>query len=306
MTSSSDPLRPDLRMSRGAAHAVLFVGLFLVSTSGPFLRMARMDAFAVVLFRMGFSCALFLAWAAVRGELRVSRAQLGRIALGGAFLSAHFMLWIKAFDLTDYASNLLLLVTEPVTAAIFGVWLGERPNRNTWISVALACVGLGIVAGGDFQHGARALLGDALCVIAGVAITLFFVTTKKERSALSLSCFMGLTFAFGAVCTLPVIALAHSPLAGYSGTSWAWMAALVVLTTVGGHGAFNVAARHVTLFTVNVVVVLEPAIAIAMGAALFEASITGLQLVGGVILAAAVVIGLRAPPGAHAEARPSE
>lgn len=293
-------------MTRGSAYVVLFVGLFLVSTSGPFLRMAHMDAFAVVLYRMGFSALLFLGWAALRGELRASAAQVRRIALGAAFLAAHFMLWIKAFDLTDYASNLLLLVTEPVTAAIFGIWLGERPNRNTWVSVALAVVGLAIVAGGDFRLGPRALLGDALCVVGGIAITLFFVVTKRERSALSLSCFMGLTFAFGALCTLPVIALAQSPLGGYPPASWAWMAALVVLTTVGGHGAFNVAARHVTLFTVNVVVVLEPAIAIAMGALLFEASVTGLQVAGGAVLAAAVVVGLRAPAGAHAEARPSE
>jgi len=293
-------------MSRSSAHAVLFAGLFLVSTSGPFLRMAQMDAFAVVLYRMGFSGLLFLLWTLLRREAQPTHAQFLRIALGAAFLTAHFCLWIKAFDLTNYASNLLLLVTEPVTAAVFGVWLGERPNSNTWISVALSILGLGIVAGGDFALGERALLGDGFCVLGGVAITLFFATTRSERNTLSLSTFMGWTLTIGALCSLPVVLLAHSPLLGYSRASWGWMAALVVFTTVGGHGAFNIAARHVTLFTVNVVVVLEPAIAIAMGAVMFDATVTSLQVVGGAILAGAVVVGLRAPAGAHAEAMPSE
>jgi drug/metabolite transporter (DMT)-like permease len=54
----------------------------------------------------------------------------------------------------------------------------------------------------------------------------------------------------------------------------------------------------VTLFVLNIVIVLEPAIAIAMGALLFGARVTALQLGGGVLLAAAVVVGLKKPRAA--------
>ena len=293
-------------MSRASAHGVLFAGLLLVSTAGPFLVMARMDAFAVVLYRMAFAGALFLGWALLRRELQLTRRQAARIAVGGAFLALHFMLWIKAFDLTDYASNLLLLVTEPVVAAIFGIWLGERPTRATWTSVALAALGLAIVAGHDFRLGPRALLGDGLCILAGVAITLFFVITQRERETLPLSSFMGVALLAGALVSVPVVLLAHAPLLAYPRESWGWLAGIVLLTTLGGHGAFNLAARQVRLFTVNLVVVLEPAIAIAMGALLFGATVTPLQVAGGVVLAMAVVVGLRAPTTARVQVQPSE
>jgi drug/metabolite transporter (DMT)-like permease len=225
------------------------------------------------------------------------------VALGAVFLAAHFMLWVKAFELTDFASNLLLLVMQPVTAAVIGHWLGERAHRATWISVALALIGLGIVTGGDFARGPRALLGDAMCLAAGLAITIFFALTREVRRALPLSAFMGITLGVGAICTLPIALLAGVPLHGYSTSTWEWLAALVVLTTVGGHGCFNIAARHTRLFTVNVVVVLEPAIAIAMGAFMFGASITPLQLGGGVVLAVAVVVGLL--PELHSNHEPT-
>lgn len=281
-------------MTRARAHLILFVALVLVSTSGPFLHEAKMDAFAVVFFRMAGSALLFLAWAAKLGRVRVTSAQLRVLALAGGLLAAHWGLWIKAFDLTDYASNLLLLVVQPVTAVGVNLVRGQdRPTRNTWLSVALATVGLLLVAGGDLALGPRALLGDALCVLGALSITLFYVVAQEERSALPLPTFMFWSMGLGALWILPVVALSGARLVGYPAESWAWAGALVVLTTVGGHGLFNLAARHLSLFTVNVVIVLEPAIAIAMGAVLFGAQLQPSQLWGGLVLSLAVVFGLR-------------
>jgi drug/metabolite transporter (DMT)-like permease len=55
----------------------------------------------------------------------------------------------------------------------------------------------------------------------------------------------------------------------------------------------NFVARSIPLFTLNVVIVLEPLVSIAMGIPLFGASITTLQLAGGAVLSVAVIVGLR-------------
>jgi drug/metabolite transporter (DMT)-like permease len=269
----------------------LFAGLVLVSTSGPFIKMAALDAYAVVFWRTALAAMLFL----VVG-FKIERRHRARVAMGSVLLALHFLLWVKAFDLTDFASNLLLLVSQPVIAAAMGSRIGEPPTARTWIAVALALVGLGIIAGGDFALGPRALLGDAMCIAAGLAITLFYVITKEARATTPLPAFMGWTLVGCAVVSLPVALATGAPLVGYALPQWGWLLALVVLTTAAGHGLMNLAARGVTLFALNLVIVLEPAIAIAMGAALFGARVTALQLVGGVVLAAAVIVGLT-PPG---------
>lgn len=269
----------------------MFAGLVLVSTSGPFIVMAHMDAYAVVLLRTAGAAIVFAAVCIARGRWRITH--LGRTAAGALLLCAHFLLWIKAFDLTNYASNLLLLVSQPIVAALIGGVLGEHPTRDTWISIVLAIAGLSIIAGGDFALGTRALIGDAMCIGAGLAITLFYVVTREARSAMPIDAFMAIVMAVCALGAAPVVAAAHVPVISYPARSWAWLAALVVLTTVSGHGLLNLAARHVKLFTVNVIIVLEPAIAIALGAVLFGARVTLLQVGGGVLLAGAVVIGLR-------------
>jgi drug/metabolite transporter (DMT)-like permease len=264
----------------------------LVSTSGPFLRLAGMDAFAMVVWRMAISSVLFLGWAALRGQLRVERRDLGPMALAALLLAAHFCLWIKAFDLTDYASNLLLLVFQPVAAAFLGIRLGERPTRRTWISIGLAITGLAVIAGGDVALGPRALIGDGLCILGDLAIALFYAVAREARARTPLPTFMGIVMALGAVAALPVVLVARSPMTGYGVESWAWMAGLVVLTTIGGHGLMNLAARHVRLFAVNVVIVLEPFVGIVLGVCFFPVVLRPLQIAGGAVLAIAVWIGM--------------
>lgn len=279
-------------MSQAAAYGVLFVALFLVSTSGPFLVMAKMDAYAVVLWRMALAAPLFFAWAAATGRLRVARRHVAPIVGGALLLTAHFHLWIKAFDLTDYASNLLLLVAQPVLAALLGSRLGERPTGRTWASLALAAVGLAIIAGGDFRLGPRALVGDLMSILSGLAITLFYVVARHARRETSLPAFMAVTMAVGALASVPVVLAAGVRVVDYPAPAFGWLGALVVVTTVLGHGLMNLAANHVRLFALNVVIVLEPAIAILLGAALFGASVTLAQVAGGAFLAAAVAVGL--------------
>jgi drug/metabolite transporter (DMT)-like permease len=280
-------------MSRSRAHVVLFIGLLLVSTSGPFIKSAHVDAYAVAFWRLGASGLLFGVYAWARGEQRFDRRHLRRMLLGSLLLATHVATWAKAFDLTDYASNLLLLVVQPVMAALAGIGLGERPTRSTWISVALATVGLGIITRGDFHLGPRALFGDALSVAGSGAMTMFYVVTRRARAELPLPTFMAVTMGAGAAAVLPVVLVSGARLSGYSGATWGWLTALVVITTLAGHGTMNFVARSIPLFTLNVVIVLEPLVSIVMGIPLFGASITALQLAGGAVLSVAVIVGLR-------------
>jgi drug/metabolite transporter (DMT)-like permease len=264
----------------------LFLAIFLVSTSGPFIVMAQMDAFAVVFWRTALAAPLFLVFAH-----QVAPEHRARIAVGSLLMGLHFLLWVKAFDLTDFASNLLLLVTQPVIAAVLGRYIGEPPSPRTWIAVALATAGLLLIAGGDFALGPRALLGDLMCILAGLAITVFYVVTRQARANTPIAAFMGWTMAGSALLALP-FALAGGKLVGYPWPSWAWLAGLLLLTTMAGHGFMNRAANHVSIFALNIVIVVEPAIGIGLGAMLFGERVTPLQLGGGVLLAFAVTVGL--------------
>jgi drug/metabolite transporter (DMT)-like permease len=289
-------------MNPAAARLSLAAGLLLVSTAAPFLVLTRMDPFALVLWRMGLAAPLFLGWAALSGGASLPRPHLPRVALGGILLAAHFLLWIQAFEMTSYASNLLLLIAQPVMAAVLGARVGERPTGRTWGAVGLSLLGLAAVAGPDVSLGTRALLGDLCSVLAGVAIAFFYVETRAARAALPVASFMGWTMVFGAAAAVPCVVVAGVPLGpqseplavlGATPSPWIWLGALVLVTTMGGHGLLNAAARGVRLFTLNIVIVLEPPLGILLGMLLLGTPPpTAVQAAGGVVLAAAVAMAL--------------
>jgi drug/metabolite transporter (DMT)-like permease len=302
-------------------YAWLVTGLLLVSTAGPFIKLARMDAFALVFLRLACAGPLFLAWAAAAGRpLGLPREHRARVLLGGALLASHFLLWVKAFDLTSFASNLLLLIAQPVMAALIGSRIGERPGRETWVALAVALAGLALIAKGDVELGPRALLGDLLSVLGGAAICLFYAVSRHARAALPIQAFMGWTLLAAAATALPVALLAGSefgpvkePLTfmGWTPTPWLWLGGLVLVTTMGGHGSMNAAARGVRLFVVNMAIVLEPPLAVLLGIAFLGETVTMVQVVGGAVLAVSVWIALlpewrsargpAAPPGIRGE-----
>jgi drug/metabolite transporter (DMT)-like permease len=276
-------------------HLALFGGLLAVSTSGPFFVMSRVSAQAAVFWRTLLAGVIGLFVAALRRTLdwRALRAHRRSLGVAGALLGAHFLLWVKAFELTDYASNLLLLVAQPLIAAAVGARLGETLPRQAFGALVLSVIGMLIIAGGDFRMGLRALLGDAFCVIAGGLITFFYVAGRSARKALPIEAFMGATMLVASGVALPVAVLARVPVFGFGSSSWAWLGAIVVITTLMGHGLLNLAAGYIPLFTLNLVIVLEPAIAIAMGSILFGARVTPLQCLGGALLGGAVMLGMR-------------
>jgi drug/metabolite transporter (DMT)-like permease len=288
----------------GRGYVALFAGLLAVSTSAPFFVMAHVDAYAAVFWRTALTALLGLGIGALRGKLDVEtlRRHARSLALGGVLLGVHFLMWVKAFDLTDYASNLLLLVFQPIMAALLSARLGERLPRHAVAAVVLAVLGMALIAGGDFALSPRALLGDALCVAASVAITVFYVVTSRARRALSLEVFLGAIMAVCAVTALPVALVSGVKLWGFPATTWQWIAAIVLVTTLMGHGLMNFAANHVSLFTLNIVIVIEPAVGIAIGTALFGATVTALQLLGGALLGTAVLFGVRPAPSPVAPA----
>ena len=62
---------------RHPARLALFVGLLVVSAAGPFIVMARVDAFALVLLRLCLAAPLLLGWSALRGRHTPGTAVFG-------------------------------------------------------------------------------------------------------------------------------------------------------------------------------------------------------------------------------------
>ena len=293
--------------SRAPLVLALAVGTLAVSTAAPLIRLAEMPAIAIAAWRTLLCGAVYAAArpGQVLAILRTPRRDLGRMLAAAALLAAHFALWISAFEHTSYASAVLLLVTQPVFGALIGgTVLRERGGVPTAIATVGSGAGLVLVVLADLDE-PGGLLGDALAVAGSLAIALFFLVVRPVRDRLPFAPFMAVTYG-AAGLLLATLALATGvPLSGHPPESWAAIALLAIVPTVVGHACFNWVAHRVRFFTLNLVVVLEPALAILLGAWLLDEGVTPEQAAGGAVLGLAVLIGLRRPAGAGRVARRS-
>jgi drug/metabolite transporter (DMT)-like permease len=278
---------------------VLAVATVAVSTAAPLIRLSEMPALALAAWRTLLCGAVY---ALFRPRQLAALATLdgrGRRALllGSTLMAAHFALWISAFEHTSYAAAVLLLVMQPVFGALLGLLvLGERPDAGTWLAVAGSAAGLALLVHEDLGR-PGGLFGDGLAVAGCLAIAVFYLVVRPLRTGFPFAPFMAACYGLAGL-QLVVLSLAMgSPLTGFAARGWWCVAGLVLIPTVVGHACFNWAIPRVRFFTLNLLIVLEPALALLLGVVLLDEGASAWQLAGGVVLGLAVLAGLRRRPG---------
>jgi drug/metabolite transporter (DMT)-like permease len=297
----------------GLALAVLSAASFALSGA---LARGLIDAGwspgAVVLARIAIAAAVLAPFVAraLRGRRRLRRDDARRVlAYGAVPVAGTQFAYFSAVGAMDVAPALLIEYTAP--AAIVGwLWLrhGERPNRTTLAGAAVAALGLVLVL--DLVSGADLALDGVLWALAAMlGAATYFVMSADTRSALPPLVLAGGGLAtgaaglavLGAAGVLPMRATTADP--AYAGTVVPWWLPFIGLGVITGAVAYTAgiaASRRLGSRLASFVALLEVVGAVLLAWLLLDQLPGALQLAGGALILAGVVVvrlGER-PPGA--------
>jgi drug/metabolite transporter (DMT)-like permease len=286
---------------------VLLVAVLAMSWSGPLVRFSAAPALAVAAWRLIFSVALIAVVLLFRpGSLgalrRLTRREFGLAFAAGAFLAAHFWVWIASLELTTVANSVVLVSTQPIFVAAFSVvFLRERPDRWQWAGILLAIAGAVVVGWGGLGRGGAALRGDLLALSGAVLAASYYTIGRGLRVRFDLWAYIALVYGIAALLLL-LAAAAHPdvPLTGYPPRDWLIFLALAAGPMMLGHTGVNYALRYVPAFVANLAVLGEP-----VGAALIAWLLPAIAetppvqtLVGGSLVLGGILLGTRRRRGA--------
>ena len=97
--------------------------------------------------------------------------------VGGAGLGTAMITFIWSITHTTAAITLLCLSAMPFMTALLGfLFLKERISTNVWIAIAIATIGIFIMAIGDFEKGS--LFGLVFGLISALGFSIFSVSLK--------------------------------------------------------------------------------------------------------------------------------
>jgi len=207
----------------------------------------------------------------------------GRSALpAGPVLGIAGVCFIQALDHTTVANTLFTASSVPLFAAVFA-WaiLGERVDRATWIAIAVALCGIGVMVVEGFGGGT--LLGNLLALVTAVMFASFVVILRAQRhvdmlAAVIVSAMVSASIGGFMAHDLVVTARDLAMLLAWGG-----------LLSCLGHTLFTTASRSVPAAELTLLGMTEMVIGPFWVWLVVDETPAGLSLLGGAIVATALI-----------------
>ncbi len=101
--------------------------------------------------------------------------------LSGLMLAVHFGTWVTSLTLTSVASATAIVCLQIAWVVAWQLTRGERFGTGVLAGLALAFAGVLVVSGVDLTLSTRALVGDLLALVGGVAAAAYMVIGSRAR-----------------------------------------------------------------------------------------------------------------------------
>lgn len=278
------------------ALAALVFGACAIGFAPIFVRMTETGPAAAGFWRLFLALPILavLAWRNEGSALRAlpSRAML----LAGLFFAMDLSFWHYGVKLTSVANATVLTNLAPVVVtAVAWFAFRERPGRIFLAGLVLAITGAWtMAAAADKGQAIAPMLGDILSLATAVWYALYFLAMRQARQGAGASRAMFWSTLVSTPVLLVVAFGMGEDIIPASGAGWLACLGLAVVH-VAGQGSIAWALGRLPASIASVVVLAQPVVAAVAGWILFHEALTPLQMAGGALTLAGVVIAQRAP-----------
>ncbi|MCP3732673.1 DMT family transporter [Sphingomonas sp. MG17] len=295
-----------------SATALPFAALILGNIAlafGPwFVRAADVGPVAAGFWRLALGVPVLLAIVVGLEGNPLRRARgLGPILLfAGIAFAADLAAWHLGILQTTLANATLFGNSATLMFPVWGFLVARAwPTRQQGIALALAAAGAGLLLGRSYSLSPDHLLGDLLCLLAGVLYTVYFILMARAREAMTPLSALAASSIAGIV---PLLIFAWALGEQIWPQQWGVLIGLALVSQVVGQGLMIYALGHLSPLVVGIALLSQPVIAGTVGWIVYDERLGVPDLIGAALVAVALVLVRREgkPPVASAphEAKP--
>lgn len=258
---------------------------------GPLLvRLADVGPISSAFWRMSLAVLpLLLLTRLARQSLPPMRlATLAPLALAGLFFAADLASWHGGIGRTTLANATLFGNVASFFFAIYGFILVRRwPGRWATAALLLAAAGTALLLGQSAQLSPRHLLGDLLCVLAGLFYTGYLIAMERSRGRLDALPTLVTASFFGATALLPLALATES---AFWPQDWTPVLLLALGSQVFGQGLLIYAVGHLKPIVSGLGLLIQPVISAAIGWIWFDERLGAVEFAGALMVIGALVL----------------
>ncbi|MBR5123473.1 MAG: EamA family transporter [Anaerotignum sp.] len=271
-------------------YLILFGGVFALSTSAIFVKIADAPSAVTAFYRLFFAGAVllpaFLCSRTSRREVRtMEKRQWVQIFSAGLFLALHYVLWFESLQFTSIASSTVLVCLQPLFSLALERFVSKKKIRpSALIGCFIALCGSVIIGAGDFQISGKALFGDIIAFIAAGVISLYFFVGENVRKNVSAVTYSTTSYLTSAFILLVYILILKDPLTGFPVRTWQAFLGLALISSICGQFVFNLLLKKVPASAVTMSILGEPIGTCFLAWLIFKESLSLQQLIGVIVI----------------------
>ncbi|WP_394663430.1 DMT family transporter [uncultured Sphingomonas sp.] len=261
---------------------------------GPLLvRMADTGPVAAAFWRITLAAPV-LALVALISPARPRRPGKGHAGLwallliGGIAFAGDLGSWHIGIRQTTMANATLFGNSATFIFPLYGFLIARTwPSRSQGIALILAAVGAGLLMGRSYQVDPRHLIGDLMCVLAGILYALYFILMARVRTTMPpIPALAWSTIASIVPLFVFAVALGERVWPGH----WSALILLALGSQIIGQGLMIYALGLLSPLVVGLALLVQPIVATAIGWIVYDERLALPDLVGVAMVAVALVL----------------
>ena len=280
-----------------------FVAVIIANVAlafGPLLvRMADTGPVASAFWRITLAAPM-LALVALIGPARPrapGKGQAGLWALlliGGVAFAGDLGTWHIGIRQTTMANATLFGNSATFIFPLYGFLVARAwPSRSQGIALILAAVGAGLLMGRSYQVDPRHLVGDLMCVLAGLLYAVYFILMSRVRATMP----PVPALAWSTVASiLPLLVFAVALGERVWPDHWSALILLALGSQIIGQGLMIYALGLLSPLVIGLALLVQPMVATAIGWIVYGETLALPDLVGVAMVATALVLVRRGSP----------
>ncbi len=277
--------------------------MLAISTGGVLVRLAIAATAGMEINRMGFSLVIAASRMTIVALLMapgwrslgpVSATAIRDSVAAGLLLAMHFATWILSLSYTSIAASTTLVTTNPIWVALISwLWWKEAIPRMTWVGIAIAIGGAGLIGSATVVHGpmANPLLGNGLALLGAITASLYLLLGREaQRRGLTTRNHILIAYSVAAIVLLPMPMMFGTSYGGYPTITYLWFGLMALIPQMIGHTSFNWAVNQMAPTLVTLVILLEPIGASLLGYWIFREVPSGAMAIGAGVLLSGIAV----------------
>jgi drug/metabolite transporter (DMT)-like permease len=211
------------------------------------------------------------------------------VAAAGVLFALDLASWHIGISQTRLGNASLFGNSGSLILMVWGLAIARRwPQRIEIAALASAVAGAGILLGRSLEIDQATLIGDLLCILAGVFYFFYILLIQRGRSRFESWTLLLCSTLVSAPVMLAIALWRGEPVWPHT---WWPLIALALCSQVIGQGLIVFALRHFSPLIIGVVLLTQPAVSILAGWLAFGETMGPLDALGMALIAAALLLG---------------